>query len=165
MARRVTRSTGRHLCPRLRFYELLTGAAPFTVDFVPTTPQQMRNWLATMQQAHEQASMPPLPRAFPTEINDLIHCCLAKLTADRYATPTALLTDLTTLYQEHFDQSPPAWPAPDLFTAGDYSNRGNTYADLQDHTAALADFTRTLELYLCHRLFQSRCDPCGFGTP
>jgi len=102
--------------------------------------------LHTLQHAHEQTPVTPLPSGLPAALNDLVQRCLAKTPAARYPTLAALRAGLTNLYQAHFDHAPPPRLTPDAFTAGDYNNWGVTYAALQEHAAALADYTTAIQI-------------------
>jgi tetratricopeptide (TPR) repeat protein len=117
-------------------YELLTGQFPYTA----TTPSGLR-------QQHEQAALPTLPSAsgLPPALNDLLAGCLAKRPDDRFSDVAALLEAVTTLYRQQIGEEPRPQPEAGAFTAGDYSNRGNTYKNLGRYDEALADYTRAIE--------------------
>jgi tetratricopeptide (TPR) repeat protein len=127
-------------------YEMLTGEWPFQVDFTPTTPQQFQQWLGVMQSKHEGEPPPALPADLEIEMGKVVADCLAKESRQRPASLCVLEERLVDLYRQQFDQSPPTHPQATAFTAGDYNNRGNTYADLQQYEAALADYNRAIEL-------------------
>lgn len=127
-------------------YELLTGRWPFDVNFTPTTPQQMQTWLQAMQTAHETMHLPKLPAAAPPDLDELVQCCLCKTPTARPTSVAALTIQLSQIYEQQFDQNPPARPIPAVFTSVDYNNRGNTYHALQQYEQALADFGRAIDL-------------------
>jgi serine/threonine protein kinase len=127
-------------------YEMLTGSWPFHAGFMPTSEEEWAAWLRAMQGKHEQERVPSLPAAFSADLNDLLQSCLAKTAAGRPQSLAALLDRLTRLYRQQVGREPPARPEAGLFTAVDYNNRGSTYAALQQHQAALADFSRAIDL-------------------
>jgi tetratricopeptide (TPR) repeat protein len=127
-------------------YEMVAGTQPFLVDFTPSTPQEWQLWLRSTQAAHEAAPLPRLPARLPAALDELLHCCLAKTQAARFATVDELSGQLVSVYQQRFDQSPPVRPPAGTFTAGDYNNRGVTQADLQQYERALADYDRAIAL-------------------
>ncbi len=127
-------------------YELLTGAWPFRVDLAPTTPQQMRQWLSEMQGRHESDQPSALPAGYPAGVRELVTGCLEKRPAARPAGLAGLLERLAALYEQQFNQPPPARSQAVIFTAVDYNNRGVTYKNLKRYEAALADYGRAIEL-------------------
>ncbi len=127
-------------------YELLTGRSPFVVDFTPTTPQQLEQWLAMMQLAHEAKSSPRLSTQFAPALDELLDHCTAKAPSARPTGLSDLALQLKQIYQKCFVQLPPLRPAADAFNAGDYNNRGVTYHALGQYTQALADYDRASEL-------------------
>jgi tetratricopeptide (TPR) repeat protein len=118
-------------------YELLTGQFPYTA----TT-------LNGFRQQHEQAPLPALPAdsSLPPALNDLLAGCLAKQPDDRFPDVAALLDAVSTLYRQQIGEEPRPQPEAGAFTAGDYSNRGVTYANLGRYDEALADHTRAIDL-------------------
>jgi serine/threonine protein kinase len=127
-------------------YELLTGRWPYRVAFSPTTPPQWQQWLSAMQAQHETEPLAPLSPEVPGPVSDLLQQCLAKQPAARPPGLVALVDRLEALYEAQFNQPPPARPQAAVFNAGDYTNRGLTYAALQRYEAALADYGRALDL-------------------
>jgi serine/threonine protein kinase len=127
-------------------YELLTGQGPFQVDFNPTTPQQVQQWLSAMQNGHESGRRPGLPSTLPGELNELVGRCLSPGGDERPASLAVLVEALAGFYQRQFDQPPPIRSATTAFTATDYNNRGVTYNNLNRSEAALADYGRAIEL-------------------
>jgi len=126
-------------------YEMLTGECPFQVDFRPTACLERQRWLHAMQAQHENSPIPALPPSLPAAIGSLLQSCLAKACEERPSL-TDLLLQLEVLYQQQFAISPRAAPAIGEFTAIDYNNRGLTYAELQQHDAALADYRQAIQL-------------------
>lgn len=125
-------------------YELLTGICPFLVDFVSTMPRQ--RWLESMQQAHETAPCPILPKEFASTLQPLLASCLAKARRERPADISDLLTKVEAIYQDQFNQLPPTRSRPGIFTAVDYVGRGITYKALGQYAQALADYEQALAL-------------------
>jgi len=123
-------------------YEMLTGERPFQVDFVPTAPQQIQQWLDAMQAKHESASVPALPTSLPATLGDLVYSCLAKTRADRPLSVSELLHRLEDVYQQQFETVPRAAPTSEQFAADEYSGRGATYHQLRRYEDALRDFDR-----------------------
>jgi tetratricopeptide (TPR) repeat protein len=127
-------------------YEVLTGAPPFQVGFVPTTPQRFQRWLSEMQAQHESNPIPALPASLPAAADNLLQSCLAKARTERPSNLSDLLRQLETLYRRQFATAPRAAPAAEEFTAVAYNNRGSTYAALQRYDEALGDYRRAIAL-------------------
>lgn len=123
-------------------YEMITGHPPFPT--VATTSEPFQRWLHRMQVQHETKHPPHLPSELPLALDKLVQSCLAKTPAKRPANLNHLQTQLIEIYRQQFAQQPPERPAPGIFTASDYNNRGLTYARLERHEAALADYRQAI---------------------
>lgn len=108
-------------------YEMLTGQFPF--------------WAR-----HKSDGLPTLPTSLPKILDDLLQSCLAKVQTERPTGLTELLSCLTNLYRQQFDQPPPSRPTLGKFTAIDYNDRGITYSNLKLYKLALADFNQAIQL-------------------
>ncbi len=73
-------------------YETLAGKCPFRVDIVPTTPQQLQQWLSAMQTEHERGCELSLSPDLPAALSDLLQSCLARVRKDRPTNFVELLT-------------------------------------------------------------------------
>jgi tetratricopeptide (TPR) repeat protein len=126
-------------------YEMLTGRLPFTVEIAPTTRATYQRWLSAWQAQHEEAERPLPSVQIPPPVITVIHNCLAVKRDDRPVSAGELLAELKQLYDHLFGIAPRPEPKSGELTAGDYNNRGATYAILGQHEAALVDFNQAVE--------------------
>ncbi|MDM8532223.1 tetratricopeptide repeat protein [Anaerolineales bacterium HSG25] len=132
-------------------YELLTGEmaiVPRRDKNLPPLLGEGRGgdiMMARWQHAHE-TQPPQLSTVNCKLLTPVIHQCLQKQPAQRYPNVESLLTDLTNLYQQIFNQPPPSHSESTEFTAGDYNNRGSTYGEIGRHEEALADYAQAIVL-------------------
>lgn len=126
------------------FYEMLTGQQPFRIARPDPFDEDL--WRQSWQQAHETAARPHLPPEVFSGLQSIVHTCLAKSPRMRYQAASALLADLTSVYEEAFGQ--PARNLPDIqgFSAYDFAARGTTFYRLGRYQEALADHDHALAI-------------------
>lgn len=122
-------------------FEMITGRTPYTVEVHDNT-----NWLEAWQHQHEHGVLPPFPPIVPASVADLITACLSKQPEDRPADAAVLLATLLRLYEQEIQRPPRAVQENIPFSAGDYTNRGITYAMVGRIEWALSDYAQALQL-------------------
>jgi len=115
-------------------YELLTGRWLYDARTV-----------SDLRTQHLEAPLPALSNELPSDLSLILEGCLAKRRDDRFARLDLLLTDLTRLYEAHSEEPLPKVSA-EAFTAVDYSDRGLTFHNLEQHERAIRDYDRAIEL-------------------
>jgi tetratricopeptide (TPR) repeat protein len=120
-------------------YELLSAHWPFQASRIEDLKRQ-----------HLESPVPTLDgiaKGLPAEdLEMVLSRCLAKQPENRFRSSLELSIAISALYETWYGQPPRAVSENDEFTAIDYSNRGNTYADLALHAKAFADFDAAIRL-------------------
>ncbi len=122
-------------------YELLTWRSPY---WAPT--------IDGLARLHMTAPPPVIPPrdGLPDVLNQILARCLAKDPDDRFADPLTLVDAVNELYHDQFGSRYCHTPSPAPFSAGDYLNRGASYAQVGRLEAAIADFDCAIELDPTH---------------
>jgi tetratricopeptide (TPR) repeat protein len=79
-------------------------------------------------------------------LDRLLTRCLAKDMGERYPSPSELMDAIAELFEEWSWEPPRGVPDAASFTAADYVNRGATYAALDRHAEALADYDAAIRI-------------------
>ena len=116
------------------FYEMLAGRLPF----------QGRTW-QEFERQHKTQPPPPLVTCHPSLVT-VVHTCLAKDPAARYAGFDVLRARLAEIYESLTGEAAPGPRAGLDLDAADFNNKGVSLANLGQHAEALTCHERALEI-------------------